>query len=157
PVDEYLRLPGLTFSPAARAQIGLWKHARIGVFEIGEVNDDTVRLREWDVVHQRPIGEPFRAITLNIGGVPTFAGAHGDLIITHVSPWDPDRNIACGMGYGTVVPKNAALILHQLLGLRQLAIVSRPLPWLAGREAEKKWLREWRQRDWYGWFNELVQ
>lgn len=157
PVDEYLRLPGLPFSPAARAQIGLWKQARIGVFEIGEIVDDTVGLREWDVVHGKPIGSPVRAITLNLGGVHVHAGHRGKLLVTHLSPWDPDRNIWCGMGYGTVVPRTDGLILHELLGLRQLAIVSRPLPWFAGREAEKKWLREWRHREWYGWFAERVQ
>jgi hypothetical protein len=157
PVDEYLRRPGLSLSPAARAQIGLWKQARVGVFEIGEVVEDTVRLREWDVVRQRPIGEPFRAITLNLGGVHTLAGARGDLFVTHVSPWDPGRNVCCGMGYGTVVPKSQSLILHEFLGLRHLATVCRPLPWLAGREAEKKWLREWRQRDWSDWFARRLQ
>lgn len=157
PVDEYLRLPGLSFSPAARAQIGLWKQARIGVFEIGAIEGDTVWLREWDVVHDKAIGPPLRAITLNLGGVHVHAGNRGLLLVTHLSPWDPDRNIWCGLGYGMAVPRTAALVLHELLGLRQLAVVARPLPWLAGREAEKKWLREWRQREWYGWFAERVQ
>lgn len=157
PVDEYLKQPGLPFSPAARAQIGLWTQARIGVFEIGAIEGDTVWLREWDVVRGRPVGPHLRAITLNLGGVHVHAGNRGLLLVSHLAPWDPDRNIWCGLGYGMAVPKADSLILHELLGLRQLDVVSRPLPWLTGREAEKKWLREWRHRDWHGWFADRVQ
>lgn len=157
PVDEYLKLPDLPFSPAARAQIALWKQARIGVFEVGAIEDDTVGLREWDVVRQQPVGSPVRAITLNLGGVHVHARHQGQLLVTHLAPWAPDRNIWCGLGYGTVGPKADSLALHEFLGLRQLAVVARPLPWLMGREAEKKWLREWRHREWHGWFAERVQ
>ena len=157
PVDEYLRSPGLPFSSAARAQIGLWKKARIGLFEIGEIVEDTVWLREWDVVHQQPIGKHFRAMTLNLGGVHVYTESRGQVLLTHVSPWDPDRNIWCGMGYGVVLPKDAALIQQEFLGLRHLEVVSRPLPWLIDRGAEKKWLHEWRQREWYGWFADRLQ
>jgi hypothetical protein len=79
------------------------------------------------------------------------------LLLTHVSPWDPDHNICCGIGYGACVPKNEALILHDFLGLRHLEVVSRPLPWRLGRESERRWLREWRHREWYGWFAERIQ
>ena len=157
PVDEYLRLPGLPYSAAARAQICLWKQARIGLFEIGAIVGDTIWLHEWDVVHQRPIGEPFRAITLNLGGVHALAQGRGRLLLTHVSPWDLDQKIYCGMGYGRVLPKDQALLLHEYLGLRHLEVVSRTLPWLNGRDAEKKYLREWRQREWQGWFADRVQ
>jgi hypothetical protein len=157
PVDEFLRQPNLPFSTAARAQISLWKQARIGLFEIGQIADDTVWLREWDLIRQRPIGDYFRAITLNLGGVHIHAEHRGKLLLGHVSPWDPDRNIWCGMGYSTVVPKSDALILHEFLGLRHLEVVARPLPWRLSRESERRWLREWRQREWYGWFAERIQ
>jgi hypothetical protein len=157
PVDQYLRQPNLPFSAAARAQISLWKKARIGFFEIGPIAGDTISLREWDVLEHRPIGDQFRAITLNLGGVHVHAGHRGMLLLTHISPWDPDHNICCGMGYGACVPKNEALIVHDFLGLRQLEVVSRPLPWRLGRESERRWLREWRHREWYGWFAERIQ
>jgi hypothetical protein len=61
------------------------------------------------------------------------------------------------MGYGKVLPRELGLVLNEFLGLRHLEIVSRPLPWRIDRNAEKQWLREWRQREWHGWFAERVQ
>src|SRR5262249_25539591 len=69
PLDAYLAQSGARFPPAAQEQLRLWKQARIGLFEIGDLANDTLGLHEWDAVAQKPIGLPFRALTLNIGGI----------------------------------------------------------------------------------------
>src|SRR5207244_1439395 len=74
PVEAFLESAGDRFPPAAREQLRLWKQARIGLFEVGGVRDDTVGLQEWDAVRGAAIGPAVRAITLNIGGINLFRG-----------------------------------------------------------------------------------
>src|SRR5262245_34358882 len=42
PVEAFLEHAGARFPPAAQAQLRRWKEARVGLYEIGDVADDTV-------------------------------------------------------------------------------------------------------------------
>jgi hypothetical protein len=158
PVEAFLSHSGDRFPPAAREQLRLWKQARIGLFEVGDIRDDTVTLQEWDAVTGTATGVPFRAITLNIGGVNIYRGLQGRINLTHVAPWVPGDNLFCGMGYGLTVDKrDAAALLLMYLGLRHLEVVARPLPWKANRGAAEQHLRAWRVRDWQSWLGERLR
>jgi hypothetical protein len=157
PIDAFLGSAGDRFPPAAREQLLLWKQARIGIFHVGDVADDTVALREWDPVSQCYRGAAFRAIALNIGGVEFYREQKGLANVTYVAPWVPERDLYCVMGYGLAVPKEFAPAMELLVrGMRNLAAVTLPLPWKAGRVAQKQCLEEWRRRDWHGWMQERV-
>jgi hypothetical protein len=156
PIDAYLLHAADRFPPAAAAQLRLWKQARISLFKIGNIADDTVRLEEWDPIRQVTVGEPFRAISLNMGGVNIFRGALGDLLLTYVAPWWPDLNLSCAMGYSSSGPAGECNELLLYLGLQHPDAASRPLPWKESRAAADRYLREWRQREWHGWFQQHV-
>src|SRR5262249_38354264 len=104
PIEAFLEHAGARFPPAAQEQLRRWKEARIGLYEIGDVANDTVGLREYDPVRQVFVGPAFRAITLNIGGVNVQREHPGKFLLTHVAPWRPEECIWCGLGYGQAVP-----------------------------------------------------
>lgn len=157
PVEAFLESAGERFPPAAREQLRLWKQARIGLFEVGDVRDDTVGLQEWDPVRGTAVGPAVRAITLNLGGTNLFRGKQGFIQLTYLAPWAPADHLSCGMGYGTMMPKKDAIVLLMYLGLRHPEVVARPAPWKASRAAADAYLREWQHRDWYGWLGERLQ
>jgi hypothetical protein len=156
PIDAYLAQAGDHFPPAAVMQMRRWKEARLGLFEIGQVENDTLTLREWDSVRRAPAGPPLRAITLNIGGVNTMRGQHGNILFTYLAPWLPEVNLYCGMGYGRTATKGSCDYLLLYLGLRHPDVIGRPLPWNESRAAGDEYLRQWRERDWYGWLGERL-
>jgi hypothetical protein len=157
PIDAYLEQKGDSFPPPAREQLRRWKEARIGFYEIGAVDGDTLGLQEWDLLRGTYGGPPFRAITLNINGVNVYHSAREKLLLTHIAPWAPTENLFCGMGYGCTVEKRAAVVGIHYLGLRHLDVVSRPLPWNEGRTARDQYLREWRAREWHSWLGQRMQ
>lgn len=156
PLDAFLEKQGDRFPPAAQAQLRLWKQARIGLFEIGEVSNDTVALTEWDAPQQHTVGESFRAITLNIGGVNTQRDQRGKILLTYIAPWVPEENLYCGMGYSVALPKNQSLMMTDFLGLQHAGVVRGPLPWRANRAAVEQYRREWKRREWDSWLRERM-
>ncbi len=157
PIDAFLEHDGKRFPPTAAAQLRLWKEARIGLFEIGDVIDDTVGLQEWDAVRQASTGPPFRAITLNVGGVNASRGMQGQIFLTYVAPWRPEQGLFCGLGYAALVPRTDAQLLLPYLDLRRPDVVARPLPWKESRWAANEYLQTWKQREWHGWLSERLQ
>ena len=93
PIEAYIEYIGECWSEEAREQFRRWKEARIGFFEVGRARGDTVILREWDVVSDRPVGDSFPAITLGIGGVEFLRSDRGKLLLTYVAPWLPAENL----------------------------------------------------------------
>jgi hypothetical protein len=151
PVEAFLEHSGERFPPAAREQLRRWKEARIGLFEVGEVADDTVELREWDPLRQFYAGPTFRAITLNIAGVNVQRSVRGKYLLTHVAPWRPEEGLYCGMGYGAALDLPQTGMAVDFLGLRELAVAATPLPWNEGPSVRNEHLRRWRQREWHSW------
>ncbi len=156
PIDAYLAQAGDRYPPAAAAQLRRWKEAQPGLYEIGTVAEDTLTLREWDGVQHQATGPALRAITLNIGGVNVFRGQQGQILFTYLAPWLPEANLFCGMGYSRAVARENSddLLLH--LGWRFPQVVSKPLPWEENRAAAERYLREWRNREWYSWLAERL-
>jgi hypothetical protein len=158
PIDAFVRSAGDQYPPEAREQILRWKLARIGLYHIGDVADDTVAMREWDAVGQEYAGAPFRAIALNIGGVNHYRSQKGLFNVTYVAPWAPERNLYFAMGYGLSIPKELTAPMEYLVrGMRDLPAATFPLPWKMGRVAQMQCLEEWRRRDWHGWMLERLQ
>jgi hypothetical protein len=157
PIDAFLAQAGSRFPPPAAEQLRRWKEARLGLYEIGEVADDAIALRDWDVVTGSAAGPWFRALTLNIGGVNLLVGARGQVLLTYVAPWLPAENLFCGLGYSQKVPPSGNDFLAAYLGLQHPEVASRPLPWTVGRAAEEQYLRSWRAREWYGWLMGRLQ
>jgi hypothetical protein len=150
PIDQFLQADGNHFPAAARMQLARWKDARIGCYEIGSVADDSVSLREMDVVTGRPVGPWVRAIALNIGGVNIYGPEKGKLNLTYLAPWAPDENIFCAMGYGLFLPREQLATVTLLVrGLRSIQAVTFPLPWRAGKAAARQCFEQWRERDWF--------
>ena len=126
PIDAYLA-QATRYPPRAAEQLRLWKQARIGLYEVGDVANDTVGLREWDPVGGCHAGPACRAIFLSLGGVNIFRGAGGSVVLTYLAPWRPDLNLFCGLGYSSHSPKALALPLRPYLDLRSPEVVaSRP-------------------------------
>jgi hypothetical protein len=157
PIDAFLEQAGSRFPPPAAEQLRRWKEARLGLFEIGEVADDTVALCPWDVVTGRADGPWFRALTLNIGGVNQLANARDHIELTYVAPWLPEENLYCGLGYGQSAPKSDSGLLAAYLGLQHPEVASRPLPWKVNPAAAEQYLRQWRSREWSSWLGERLQ
>ncbi len=157
PIEAFPDHAGQRFSPEAREQIRRWKEARIGLFQIGEVTDDLIHLQEYDPVRQCHVGEPFRAITLNIGGINAQKTGQGQFLLTHVAPWNPAEGLSCGMGYGVVLPPRRLAMAADFIGLRHLDIAARPLPWRESTSAFREYVRSWRQREWHSWLAERLQ
>jgi hypothetical protein len=156
PVEAFLEHSGSRFPPAAQEQLRRFKEAQIGLFEVGEVAGDTVAMREWDPVRRTHVGEPFRAIALNIGGVNALKSECGKYNLTHVAPWCPEQGIYCGMGYGVFLDRRQTAMAADFLGFRHLGVAATPLPWNESRAAFKEHLHRWRQRDWQSWLAERL-
>ncbi len=157
PVTVFLTREGERFPPAAAEQLRLWKMAELGLYEVGEVRDDTITFQAWDPVQQTHAGRPRRAISLNIGGVNAYQKATGAVTLTYLSPWSPANDLYCAMGYARTVPKRDAGALLPYLGLRHPAVVCRPLPWELNRAAAEDYLRKWQRREWHAWLGERLQ
>ncbi len=151
PIEAFLEHAGPRFPPVAREQLRRWKEAHVGMFKIGETVNDTVRLHEWDPVRGGHVGEPFRAITLNIGAANIYKSAHEKFLLTHVAPWRPEEGLFCGMGYGLQLAPRQVPRWADFLGLRHLAIAATPLPWRVSTTALQEHLRRWRHREWHSW------
>jgi hypothetical protein len=151
PVEAFLEHTGTRFPPAAHEQLQRWKEARIGLFQIGDVVEETVGLHEWDPVRRGHVGEPFRAITLNVGGPNVYKSASGQFILTHVAPWKPEDGLYCGMGYAAQFTQRQLPMAAVFLGLRHLEIAATPLPWRKSPSALHEHQRRWRQREWHSW------
>src|SRR5262249_18302069 len=108
PVEAFLLHEKERFPLPAQEQLRRWKEARIGIYEIGAVQNGTVELREWDPITGTASGPALRAITLNMGGINVYAQYGGRVTLTYVAPWAPVDGIVCGMGYGTTVEKKDA-------------------------------------------------
>jgi len=157
PIDTFLAQHEDRFSAVARQQLSLWKQARIGAYEIGDVRDSSVTFYEWDLVEANRTGPVVQAITLNIGGVNVYRKMGGQITVTYVAPWAPDENLFCGMGYGVTVPKRLAPMLSPLLGLRKPDVVARPWPWKESWAAGREYRAQWRSRDWQTWFEHHIE
>ncbi|MCX7855611.1 MAG: hypothetical protein N2556_06515, partial [Anaerolineae bacterium] len=157
PIEAYIEYVGDQWSAEEREQFRLWKEARAGFFEIVEVKRETLTLREWDVVNNGPVGEPFPAISLSIGGTRQFRYQRGRLMFTYLAPWRPANNLYCAMGYSMTIARNDVGIREWLLGLRAPDRMAQPLPWRANPGARKEYERSWRQREWQSWFKERLQ
>jgi hypothetical protein len=157
PVDAFLAQAGDRFPPVAAEQLRLWKAAEVGLYEIGEVQNDTITLRAWDPIQGTTTGRPLRAIGLNIGGAPSYGQLAEAITVTYLAPWVPADNLYCAMGYGTTLPKRDVALLVPYLCLRQPAVVCRPLPWNVHRAKARDYLRQWRGREWHGWLSERLR
>lgn len=157
PIEQFLASPRAEVSASAAEQLRLWKQARIGLFEIGPVVDDTMVLQEWDALAERGCGEEFRALSLNIGGVNLFRDAEGRILLSYLSPWAPAENLYCAMGYSLTVPKDDVELVLPYLGLQHAELVSRPLPWKVGWSAAEEHQRQWQERAWHGWLAERLR
>jgi hypothetical protein len=118
---------------------------------LGEVANDTVEFREWDLVRRVYVGVPFRAITLSIGGVNGLRSVRGKYNLTHVAPWRPEEGLFCGMGYGVFLDLGQTALAADFLEFRQLAAAATSLPWEESRSARNEYLHHWRQREWHSW------
>jgi hypothetical protein len=156
PLDAYLEHAGPRYPPAAQEQLRRWKAARIGIFQVGDVRDDTVGLQEWEPLTATPVGAPFRAIALNLGGVNIYHDLQGQYNLTYVAPWDPARELFCALGYGTTGSREHLPYFVLYRELRHPERLAWPLPWKADRAAAAQYLREWRAREWHGWFAERI-
>ena len=157
PIEAYIKHVGERWSDEEREQFRRWKEARVGFFEVGLIRGETVTLREWDVVSDRPAGKSFPAITLGMGGVEFFRSERRKLMLTYVAPWLPAENLYCLMGYGMVLKRTEVGLAELLLGLRHPDLVVRPLPWKADQGARREHERRWKQRDWQAWLEERLE
>lgn len=157
PLEAFLASTGDRFSPAAQAQLRRWKEARIGLYEVGEVDNGIVNLQEWAASDGTRCGPPLPAITLNIGGVNAFRSQRGLIALMYLAPWNPEEAIFCGMGYSATVKKREAG-MYELLrnALRRPDITSREYPWNESRDAANAYLRGWHMREWHGWLKERL-
>ena len=157
PMEAYLDFVGDRLSEAGREQLRRWKEARIGFYEVGKVRRGTVVLQEWNPVSKSPVGEPFRAISLGMGGAGFFRQYRGHLVVTYVAPWLPAEGISCSMGYAIMSEKDEAGPFELLLNLRMPALVAEPLPWERSAAAKRKHLKTWKERDWLPWLEERLE
>jgi hypothetical protein len=114
-------------------------------------------LREWDPASRSFVGQPFKAITLGMGGVDFFRGDKGKVMLTYVSPWLPAENVFCSMGYGMMLGKDEVGLAEVLLGLRHPEVVTQPLPWKTSSQARRDHLKAWKTRDWLLWLEERME
>jgi len=157
PMEAYLDFVDEALSAAGKAQLRQWKEARLGIFRIGRVQGDTVSIEEWDVECKAVSSQPFRAISLGMGGAKPFRGLQGHLLVTYLSPWKPADNLYCSMGY-SIMPTVEKLSAYEfLLGFRVPELAVRPLAWKTNPTARRNYFREWRQRDWIIWLSERLQ
>ncbi len=157
PIDAFLDKVGRRFPPPAAQQLRLWKEARLGIFAIGAVVDDTVLLREYDEVRQTVSATPVGAITLNFGGVNRHRNQQGMMLLTYLAPWVPAEGLFCGIGYGGSVPRSLVNETLPYLGLRHPDIACRPFPWNKDKATAEEYRNLWRNRDWQGWLEKQVK
>jgi hypothetical protein len=157
PMEAYLGFVGERLSEVGKAQLRQWKQARLGAFRIGPVQGGTMQLEEWDIGRRVAIGEPFRAISLGIGGVQPFRDARGALLIGYISPWIPAENLYCSMGYSIMPQVKEAEAFELILNLCTPELVVKPLPWKTTPGARHRYMREWRQRNWNAWLADRLQ
>jgi len=157
PLEAYVDFVGDPLSEAGREQLLRWKEARIGFYEVGGVPGDTVVLQEWDPLLQSYVSEPFKAITLGIGGAGRFRRCRGRLALTYVAPWLPAEGISCSMGYAIMPNKDEAHAIGLLLNLRTPQMVAQPPPWKTSAAARREYLKTWKQRDWLPWLEERME
>ena len=156
PIDAWLSARRETLSAVACEQLRQWKQARLGLFQAGEVSNDTVSLREWDIDQKQPTGGSFRSIDLGIPGVNLYREHAGKVLLTYIAPWNSESGISCALGYGIMVLEARAEMLTLHVNLKSPAIVSEPLPWHSGYAAEQEFQKQWRGRDWPRWLEERL-
>jgi hypothetical protein len=157
PLDAFLASASDRFPPWAQEQLRRWKEAQCGIFEVGEVKDDLVQLREWDPFTGVPSGPWWRAIALNIGGVNYYRELQGQLNLTYLAPWAPQQQLFCAMGYGSAVPVREANRFLPYVGLRHPDKICGPMPWKTSARALDEHMRQWRTREWHGWLQERLR
>ncbi len=156
PLDAFLLRHAHRYSPTACEQFRQWKQAQLGLFEIGDVWRDTVKLRPFDIFRQQPGGPWRRAIDLSIEGAETFVGRAGLIVLTYVAPWNPAQELDCALGYSAMVPRAACGVLAPYLNLQHGDFGRQPWPWQQPGEANRQLRREWAQRNWQAWLRERV-
>jgi hypothetical protein len=157
PMEAYLDFVGDRLSEAGKTQLRQWKQARLGAFRVGLVQGGAMQLEEWDIGRRVASGEPFRAISLGIGGVQPFRDARGALLIGYISPWIPAENLYCSMGYSIMPQVKEAEAFELILNLCTPELVVKPLPWKTTPGARHRYMREWRQRNWNDWLADRLQ
>jgi hypothetical protein len=157
PMEAYLDFVGDRLSETGKTQLRQWKQARLGAFRVGMVQNNTMQLEEWDIERRMTIGNPFRAISLGMGGVEQFRTMRGDLLIGYVSPWNPRENLYCSMGYSIMPKIQDAEAFELILNLRMPELVVKPLPWMIFPDTLHQYMREWRRRDWNTWLADRLQ
>ena len=157
PLEAFLSSAGERFPAPAQEQLRRWKEARIGLFEVGEIQDAKVGLREWDTENESQSGPTMQAITLNIGGVNAFRSLQRQVALMYLAPWLPTEGLYCGMGYSATGKKREAG-MYELLrnALRHPDFISREYPWNENQQAANAYLRQWRMREWHGWLKERL-
>ena len=157
PMEAYLDFVGDRLSEAGREQLRRWKEARVGFYKVGKVRGHIVVLQEWNPVSKSPLSQPFKAITLGMGGAGFFRQYQGYLVFTYVAPWLPAEGIFCSMGYALMVKKDEVGPFELLLNLRTPDLVAEPLPWERSTAAKRHHLKTWKQRDWLPWLEERLE
>jgi hypothetical protein len=67
---------------------------------------------------------------------------------TQLRQWKPAENLYCSMGYSIMPKVEEAEAFELNLNLRRPELVIEPLPWKKAPQARRRYLREWRQRNW---------
>lgn len=156
PLDAFLQRHAHRYSPTACAQFRQWKQAQIGLFEIGSVQRDTVKLRPFDIFRQQPVGPWRQAIDLSMQGAATYAGKAGMLLLTYLAPWNPAQELDCALGFSGMVPRAACGVLAPYLNLQHSDFGRQPWPWQQAGEASRQLRSEWPQRNWQAWLRERI-
>ena len=157
PLDTWLNSRAEKLPVEAVEQIRLWKQARPGIFEIGDVRNDLVSLRPCRADGQRSDEPAISAISLNIGGVSEFAAHRGKLLFTYLAPWNAEKGISCALGYSLMAPKHGAAHFILMSNLNDPATMATPWPWKQSAANQNAMLSEWKKRDWYGYLKERVE
>jgi len=157
PIEEYLRFLGDRVSDETKKLLRRWQDAQIGCWQIDGVIADYLTLRPWIVEESRAEGEQIRTISLAIGGARQFATARGKVLLGYVSPWQPERDLHCFMGYGAAMDKDDVWTRAPLLGLRQPALMAEPVPWEATGESYRQHVETWKQRNWLDWLSSRLE
>ncbi len=157
PIEAFLAARGQGFSEAGQQQFRRWREMKIGFYEIGRIGR-TAEMWAWDHLNQTRRGHSFQAVSCGMGGVNFLRKYVGQLMLTYVSPWQPDQNIYCTCGYGALVEKDDLKGRELLLGLSRPDILVEPLKFGFGPgQRPTHQLREaWKRRDWPGWLKERL-
>jgi hypothetical protein len=152
PIEAFLVARGQGFSETGWKQFRRWQEMKIGFYEIGRV-DRTAEMWVWDHLTETRLGDSFQVVSCGIGGVDFLRQYVGELLLTYLSPWQPDQNIFCTGGYGPIVQKDDLKGQELLLGLSRPDILVEPLEFGfgPGNRPTRKLREVWKQRDWLGW------